>query len=170
DRQLTAFVSGGVGSVHFDGLDGTNAPIPSTRDVSIRVTISKMGELHFAGADIEFRVGGLEVELLNGPSPNTFLRVYWNDSFDPGAAATCANSGGGNFSVNGQPSQNGVHTWGGADTDCTGQWGNLKWVEDWSFIPTNIQAQALIKGLTADLGVTKVSAPNPYTPGSQLSY
>lgn len=172
DVTIQDFVSGGSGSVYFDGQDGSGNLVPATQDIAARVLITQAGELHFSSVDVETRTVGLQVQVLNGTNPGDYLNVYWNDSLDPNADVNCANSGGGDFSADGRYSEGGVHTWGFSTSDCTGAWGNNKAIDDWTYVPINVVETLQVPGLVA-FEADKTSDPEDgaeVNPGDTITY
>lgn len=159
DVELDGFASSTSATIHFDGLDGNSDPVPIDQDIGVRVLLLRAGELHFAARDVEFRFGGIEAQALNGPDSGNYLNLFWNDSFDPDAATRCANSGGGDFSETGQPSEDGVHTWGDDTTDCTETWGNSKVVDDWTFASIDVEETVAVAGLDSTIQYQKTVDP-----------
>jgi fimbrial isopeptide formation D2 family protein/uncharacterized repeat protein (TIGR01451 family) len=175
DRSFPQFIDGsGHVTVPFDGNYANGDPIPVGQNMNIRAGITRGGELHFTSWDVEGRTGGIEVQVLNGNSAGDYLNVYWNDSLDPNAATVCANSGGGDFSVNGRNSQGGVHTWGNSNPilDCTGQWGNNKTIDDWTYVPINSVETLAVAGLEERVHYRKTVSPAvaTITPGQTFTY
>lgn len=147
DRVITTSVTPGANTVVFDGLDGTGVAIPQTQEISMRLSINRVGETHFLNRDVENRSGGIEVAMTNTAYAGAQL-VYWDDStLNTNRCSTTSPLS----STSGSLSTGGVHSWinnladnsicPSSPSDMTqGSWGNGRSIEEWVYTPVNITA------------------------------
>ncbi|WP_167978605.1 DUF7927 domain-containing protein [Lentzea indica] len=144
DRSLPITADAGAVAVPFDGLDGSGAAIPVGQAFSFEVVVDRVAEIHFINADVELRGGGIDVLRLNGP-PHGRTTLQWNDTAfpkpDPDRCGTTPITDG----RAGTGSAGGVHGWdlgtcgsvagANADDGVHGAWGDLRAIEDWTYVP-----------------------------------
>jgi hypothetical protein len=120
-------LSNGLQRIHFDGVDKFGRIIPPTGTIGIKVVITKVAEIHLVAADVEGRVGGLELVRLSGDNAPT-TRLCWNDTdLAPLADSTLMTK-----NLDGQDcpeSTGGLHDWVYNDHS----WGNARYIDDWIY-------------------------------------
>ncbi len=149
----------------FDGLDGVGAPIPAGQSFSFEVVADRVAEIHFINADVELRGGGIDVLRLNGPTLGR-TTLQWNDTAfpnpDPGRCGVTPITDG----RAGVGSAGGVHGWGlgtcgsvaGADANdgVRGAWGDLRAIEEWTYVPVLVTHKVRVPG--RDIRITKTAS------------
>jgi len=154
DREISFSVDGsGQARIAFDGRDSRGVAIATSTPLAFKVTMDRIGEIHFVDADLELLTRGIQVTRLNTPpggDPDT--KLYWDDTWvtsvanDPQAAIKCSTTG--SLTGNGVPSAGGVHAWGQGtcgsgvlsintrpdDTGSGGSWGNNRAVDNWTYV------------------------------------
>ncbi|MEU0885620.1 hypothetical protein ABZ345_44155 [Lentzea sp. NPDC005914] len=165
DRTLPVTANAGAVEVPFDGLDGAGAPIPAGQSFSFEVVADRVAEIHFINTDAELRGGGIDVLRLNGPDLGR-TTLQWNDTAfpnpDPGrCGATPLTDGRGGIG-----SAGGVHGWdlgtcgsvAGADADdgVRGAWGDLRAIEEWTYVPVLVTHKVRVPG--RDIWIAKTAS------------
>jgi len=140
DRQIRANAEGAALEVDFDGLDGTGAAIPQCSELTARVLIDRVGEIHVLQNDVELR-GGIEVTRQNGAASPSDV-IYWDDTqLGPRANTTAVVDG-----MTGVASTGGVHGW----ANNSNSWGNSRMIDDFTYVPTSRIAGTTTVGGTCD--------------------
>ena len=173
---ITRVINGAAGigdnSIFWDGKDGAGVALPSgTFPAEVTVQFQG-GEVHFPFIDMEYNKNGFILELLDNNNLNNVVSdiVYWNDTdvangtsgtdapkgrySDPknNSHLSPANSPGIKSSVNG-------HIWGLGATGSTGQFGDNKSIDTWTFIKGEIvKSTTSINVRAADLKISQVTA------------
>lgn len=171
-RILTGSSATGVNNILWDGKDGMGNPLP-TGIVPSKVTVQLQGaEVHFPFFDMEYNQNGTIIELLDHTNLNTVASdmVYWNDEdvtngtngnnaprgrySDPknNSHLLSVNAAGISSNVNG-------HIWGIGGTGTSGQFGDNKSIDTWTFIagtPVTLMADIAVK--VADLKISEITA------------
>lgn len=203
-RLINGAAGIGANSIFWDGKDGDGLALPSGNfpaEVSVQF---QGGEVHFPFIDMEYNKNGFILELLENGNLNNVVTdiVYWNDTdvtngssgnnaprgrySDPknNSHLSPTNSVGIKSNING-------HIWGLGATGSTGQFGDNRSIDTWTFIkgekvtvvtPINVRiADLLISQVSADktivnLGETLVltvkaknAGPDPVT-GSKFTF
>ncbi|MFW2137243.1 hypothetical protein ACK2M7_13375 [Chryseobacterium sp. TY4] len=164
-RVLTGASSAGLNQIYWDGKDGANNASP-VGTFPVTITIRLQGaEVHFPYMDMEYNRFGTIVELLNYANLNQVVSdiVYWNDSNIPNSSNGSnpnpknnshlppANSTGLSSNTNG-------HIWGVGGSGFTGQFGDNRAIDTWTFIKgqeTTVTASVVVK--SADLMVSSIT-------------
>ncbi|QAA81264.1 hypothetical protein EI546_05770 [Aequorivita sp. H23M31] len=169
-RILSGSSSAGQNSVLWDGKDGNGNPLP-IGDAPSRVTVQLQGaEVHFPFIDMEYNKNGTIVELLdhveltnNGNQLPISDIVYWDDS-----DITYGNNGSIPNPINnshlagssGISSNSNGHIWGIGGTGTSGQFGDAKAIDTWTFIKgqeETVETTVVVK--IADLEIPSIT-PN----------
>lgn len=114
-------------SVTFNGIDGQSQPIATTQPIRIKIEVDKVAEIHLVSADVEGRVGGIELTRLSGDNAPT-TRMCWNDT----ELSLVGDSGLQTKEPDGRncpESTKTPHGWPYA----TGSWGDGKYIDDWAY-------------------------------------
>lgn len=180
-RTLTGASIAGANQIFWDSKDGSgNAAPVGTYPLSITVRLQG-AEVHFPYIDMEYNRFGTIVELLNynnltGPAVSNI--VYWNDSDITNATSNGskpnpinnshlppANSAGINSTING-------HIWGVGGTGTSGQFGDEKAIDTWTFIKAEeVTVSTSVTVKSADLMVSSiVSDKTNAMEGDQVAY
>lgn len=173
-RILTGSAVAGNNNVLWDGKDGLGNSIPSADNIPVKVTIQLQGaEVHFPFMDMEYNKSGIIIELLDNTNLNNVLSdiVYWNDTGIP--LATSPNSGTEAFRRRSDPLNNshlppinsaGIssntngHIWGQGATGTSGQFGDNKSIDTWTFIKGQEETlNTFISVKTADLKISSIT-------------
>ncbi len=174
-RMLTgsAKAAPDINRVYWDGKDGEGNDIPSG-DVPLNVLVQLQGaEVHFPFFDMEYNRFGTIIELLNHSNLNSVVSdtVFWDDtdvsSTNNGSMPNPINnshltdryqSGISHGDGNGISSKTNGHIWGVGGSGYSGQFGDEKSIDTWTFITGPLQ-DADSKGIVkiADLKITEVS-------------
>lgn len=186
DFTRTLNVKSGLNTLEYDGKDKDGNPIPDNQDVKLKIKLDKLAEIHFINNDVESRAGGIEINRLNGPTENRNI-VYWDDTkLDTNRCTVTPQLDG----TNGVDSSGGVHEWGarksdgnfcdgnyGSTTDYaeaeTGTWGNMRFINDWAYVPISISLDYSIPPLlSSDLEVKKelINRKESYKEGEIVTY
>ena len=132
-NQQMKNLSNGLQEVRFPGVDKSGQIISPSQPIGIKVEITKVAEIHLVAADVEGRVGGLELVRLSGDNAPT-TRVCWNDTeLTPFADESLMTK-----TVDGRDcpdSMGGLHGWGYA----TSSWGNARYIEDWVYASAKLE-------------------------------
>src|SRR5690625_1024707 len=138
DRTLLLTADGnGAYSYEFDGLDGNGDPIEDCTAMNARVYFEKLGEVHVVQADVEGRVGGIEITRLNGQdAPDS--RILWNDAELSGTRSTQTPV----LVGDGVDSTGGVHGWAYSVTG----WGDDRDIDDWAYLPIEFATREIQLG------------------------
>lgn len=175
-RTLTGTATVGSNSILWDAKDGDGVLIPTSDNIPIKVKVQLQGaEVHFPFIDMEYNINGIIIQLLDHNNlPNVLTDiVYWDDSSitipsSPNGTSSSplnnsqlppTNSTGISSSTNG-------HKWGQGALNISGQFGDNKTIDTWTFIKgleetlsTSItvrEADLLVSSMTKDK--TKISA------------
>lgn len=177
-RTLIGQASAGLNSVLWDGKDGTGNPLPAG-EAPVKVTVQLQGaEVHFPFFDMEYNTKGTIIELLNKDnlSQATSDIVYWNDTDIPNvnngtnpnpknnSHLPPTNSSGISSNTNG-------HIWGVLGSGTSGQFGDNKSIDTWTFITgerKEIQTTVAVK--KADLYVNVTSDKTTLSVGETVTY
>ncbi|WP_162304961.1 DUF7507 domain-containing protein, partial [Sphingobacterium olei] len=178
-RTLTGSASAGSNSVLWDGKDGVGASLPAG-NVPAEITVQLQGaEVHFPFFDMEYNRFGTIVELLDHTNLTNVVSdiVYWNDQDVPDSGNGSnpnpknnshlppANSIGISSKTNG-------HIWGVGGSGASGQFGDVKSIDTWTFIKgeaVTIATDVSVK--IADLEISSIT-PNKTSIalGDELTY
>lgn len=179
-RTLTGITSAGANSIYWDGKDGAGNDLPhGVFPATIKVQLNG-AEVHFPFIDMEYNTKGIKLELLNhtnltGPVVSDI--VYWNDTDIPNVSNGTnsspknnthlppVNSTGISSNVNG-------HKWGVGGTGSSGQFGDQKSIDTWTFITGEATTFSFdIDHRVADLKISHLSSDkHNLLPGDQLVY
>ena len=136
-RQMKS-LSNGLQQVTFDGVDKQGQVIPRDHPIGIRVSITRVAEIHLVASDVEGRTGGVELIRLSGDNAPT-NGLCWNDTeLKPFTDTTMMPD-----EVDGRscPSSiDGVHSWKYADDS----WGNARYIDDWSYASAKLTGKSQI--------------------------
>lgn len=173
-RVMTGQASAGLNSVLWDGKDGAGKSLPAGT-APVKVTVQLQGaEVHFPFFDMEYNIKGTIIELLKHEAlPTQTVQsdiVYWNDTDVPnGTSGTNiprgnrsdpknnshlppASSVGIKSTING-------HIWGQGATGTSGQFGDNKSIDTWTFITgEKKESETDITVKVADLQVTSITS------------
>ncbi|MDB5176763.1 MAG: hypothetical protein JWN75_431 [Candidatus Saccharibacteria bacterium] len=132
-NQQMKKLSNGLQEVRFSGVDKGGQIISPAQIIGVKVDITKVAEIHLVAADVEGRVGGLELVRLSGDNAPT-TRICWNDTELP----TLADESLMTKTLDGRDcpdSTGGLHGWAYA----TSSWGNARYVEDWVYASAKLE-------------------------------
>lgn len=190
-RTLNGSSSAGANQILWDGKDGSgNAPPVGTYPIQITVRLQG-AEVHFPYIDMEYNRYGTIVELLNYtqlnlPTPVISVVsdiVYWNDTGVTGrttgtAPSPIVNSQLGSAGPPIVPPSTGIssntngHIWGVSGSGTSGQFGDEKAIDTWTFIKAEeitISTSVIVK--SADLMVSSITPDKTNTlEGDQIAY
>lgn len=174
-RVISGTAAIGANSILWDGKDGNGAALPSgTFPTEISVQFQG-GEVHFPFIDMEYNKNGFNLELLDNSNLNTVISdfVYWDDS--PVSNATNSAIGPkGNYSdpkinthltatnLTGISSSTNGHIWGQGSTGTSGQFGDNKSIDTWTFVKgpvVKVTTPIVVK--IADLKISQLTANTP---------
>ncbi|NED96051.1 DUF11 domain-containing protein [Phytoactinopolyspora alkaliphila] len=143
DLAIPGSAVDGSGNVYFDGLAGNGNAISISQDMPVRVSITQVGEIHFANTDVEVRSGGLEVIRLNGPGAGD-ATLYWNDT-DLSTTHPCGTWTSTLDGRGGIGSSGGVHWWNvNGCPNIVGGWGDARIIDDWTYVPVDISMEIVV--------------------------
>lgn len=162
-RTITGQASAGSNSILWDGKDGAGNSLP-TGTFPAKVTVQLQGaEVHFPFFDMEYNRFGTIIELTNGTADTDRYKVYWDDT-DIYNATSGSNSNPKNNShlpptnSAGLSSQTNGHIWGVGGSGFSGQFGDEKSIDTWTFITgEKKEATANVTVRIADLKITEIS-------------
>ncbi len=183
-RILTGASFAGENAILWDGKAGSitdptqpGLPLPAG-SVPVEVTVQLQGaEVHFPFFDMEYNKNGIVIELLDHETDLSTVKsniVYWNDA-DVNNGTTGNNAPRGRYSdpknnshlppVNssGTNSTENGHIWGVGATGTSGQFGDSKSIDTWTFIKGEEESSVADVAVSiADLKVTdlKVNGAN----------
>lgn len=184
-RILTGSSISGINNISWDGKDGSGIQLPPGT-VPAKVTVQLQGaEVHFPFFDMEYNRQGTIIELLDHTNLNNVISdiVYWNDA-DVANGTNGSNTPRGQYSdpknnshlppVNsaGISSTTNGHIWGIGGTGTSGQFGDNRSIDTWTFVKGNAtMVTTAVTVKTADLKVTEIT-PNKTTvaTGDNLVY
>lgn len=185
-RTMTGQASAGSNRVLWDGKDGNGNSLPRGT-FPVKVTVQLQGaEVHFPFFDMEYNTKGTIIELLKHESlPSQEVTsdiVYWND-VDVNNGTTGNNSARGRYSDpknnSHLPPANSVgissntngHIWGIGATGTSGQFGDNKSIDTWTFITgEKKESESQVNVKIADLEVlVTVNKPNVII-GDEIEY
>ncbi len=125
--------------VKFSGVDAAGQVIPASQPIGIRIMVDKVAEIHLVNADVEGRIGGIEIMRLNGENAPS-SRVCWNDSYLAPLAIELSTP-----KVDGrdcaESADKGVHGWPYA----AGSWGDNRYIDDWAYAAAKIDGATQIR-------------------------
>jgi hypothetical protein len=149
----------------WDGKAKDGTVVAPQQRVKVWALIDRAGEIHFTNSDVEYR-SGIDVRRLNGPATGR-TTLYWDDHrlrIDGKHQVSTAVRDG----RAGVDSTGGVH---GLPTGGVGGgfgWGNERFIDDWTFVPVGIEAEAVAP---ADLRLVKLrQGTGPVTPGDRITW
>ncbi len=140
-------VNNSLQTVQFDGVDARGQVVSATQQISIRINVEKVAEIHLVNADVEGRAGGLELIRLSGENAPSG-RVCWNDTElspleNPALQTSVTN--GGNCPDSTTAAR---HGW----PYSTDSWGDLRYIDDWAYTTATLE------------GVSKIQYPENTNP------
>lgn len=140
-------VDNSVQTVQFDGVDARGQVVPASQQISVRINVEKVAEIHLVNADVEGRAGGLELIRLSGENAPSG-RMCWNDTeLSPLANAVLQTS-----TPDGRNCPDSTtaarHGWPYA----TDSWGDLRYIDDWAYTTATLE------------GVSKIQYPENVDP------
>ncbi len=149
----------------WDGRATDGTVVDPRRPTRVWAVIERAGEIHFTNSDVEYR-SGLEIQRLNGPAGGRST-LYWDDRSlridGKHRASTRVPDG-----RAGVDSRGGVHDLPTAGAGGGFGWGNERFIDDWTFVPVEISAQA---AQAADLRILKVRDGSvPVAPGEPITW
>lgn len=178
-RVLSGSSVAGQNTIFWDGKDGNGNATP-VGTFPVNITVQLQGaEVHFPYIDMEYNRFGTILELLDHNNLNVVVSdiVYWDDRDIPNSSNGTnpspknnshlppANSAGISSNTNG-------HRWGVNGTGVSGQFGDEKSIDTWTFIKgeqVTINAEVVVK--IADLKITNISANGSIIyAGSEVMY
>lgn len=183
-RTITGFAVAGENSVFWDGKDNAGNLLPAG-EVPVEVTVQLQGaEVHFPFIDMEYNINGTIIQLLDKDNLSNVISdiVYWNDQ-DITNGTTGNNAPRGRYSDPKNNSQlepvfsagissvsNG-HIWGVGATGTSGQFGDGKSMDTWTFIKgAAVTVPSLLEVKIADLKISQLYADKTsVSPGDHLS-
>lgn len=151
DRTLDA---GGATQVLWDGKNSAGKVLSRRADVTVRVVIAEVAEIHFTLDDVEQLTGGIEVTALSGPQAG-LKNLSWNDELLPNACETNAGAPVACGSIAsprtaaGVDSSGGVHGWAPGDPNgnpVSAGWGDARYIDHWTSTPVKVSATAALGG------------------------
>jgi len=183
-RTLRGIASLGENKILWDGKDGAGVALPDGT-VPVRATVQLQGaEVHFPYFDMEYNRLGTIIEFLNHTalaSGNISVVsdiIYWNDSDITNATNNGSKSNPINNShlppVNsvGISSNTNGHIWGINGTSTSGQFGDEKSIDTWTFITgekKTIESDVVVK--VSDLSISGMQADKTdVKPGEDITF
>jgi len=170
-RVLTGSSTTGANQIYWDGKDGggTNSPVGA---FPVKITIRLQGaEVHFPYIDMEYNRFGTIVELLDHVQLNALPAVvsvvsdivYWNDIdvrtvTNGDMPSPMNNSHLPPINSTGIHSNTNGHKWGFNGNNTSGQFGDEKAIDTWTFIKaeeTTVNASVVVK--RADLMISSIT-------------
>lgn len=184
-RTLTGASVSGVNNIFWDGKDGAGNTLP-VGTVPVTVTVQLRGaEVHFPFFDMEYNQNGTVIQLLDHTNLNNVVSdiVYWNDVDVPNGS-NGNNSPGGAYSnpknnshlpptnSTGINSSGNGHIWGVGSTGTSGQFGDNRSIDTWTFITGNATVLTTnVDVKIADLKITQiVPDKTAVTTGEQINF
>lgn len=182
-RVLTGSSSAGANQIFWDGKDGIGNAMPvGTVPLPVQITVRLQGaEVHFPYIDMEYNRFGTIVELLDHTQlPNMVVAsdiVYWNDTdirtvTNGDMSSPMNNTHLPPINSTGIHSNSNGHKWGLNGTGTSGQFGDEKAMDTWSFIKAEeetITANVNVK--SADLMVSSINPDKTNAlEGEQIAY
>ncbi|MCP2243601.1 DUF7927 domain-containing protein [Lentzea aerocolonigenes] len=165
DRTLPVTAAAGAVVVPFDGLDGAGARIPAGQSFSFEVVVDRVAEIHFVNTDAELRGGGIDVHRLNGPAFGR-TTLQWNDTAFPNPDRERCGAAPITDGRTGIGSAGGVHGWGlgtcgsvagaNANDGVHGGWGDLRAIEEWTYVPILVTHTVRVPG--RDIRIAKTAS------------
>lgn len=168
--QTVQVPSSGAFATEWDGRDAAGDPVPPTRSgLAMRVELGRTSPIHFVRSDVEDSSGGVAIRQLVGPAAGSDA-LSWDDGL---LADTSAErySHSHPLTGDGVSSKNGVHRWAADDTQqrtpnandgVKGSWGDLRSIDDWTFLPEHAEAELAIAPIPpADLRIDKAVVGEP---------
>ncbi len=132
-NQQMKKLSNGLQQIHFTGVDKDGQIIRTSQTIGVKVDITKVAEIHLVAADVEGRIGGLELVRLSGDNAPT-TRICWNDTeLTPFADESFMTK-----KLDGRDCPDsiaGVHAWAYASSS----WGNARYIDDWIYASAKLQ-------------------------------
>ncbi|MBA5630592.1 DUF11 domain-containing protein [Moheibacter lacus] len=178
-RVITGSSTAGHNTIYWDGEDGNGNESP-VGTFPVNITVQLQGaEVHFPYIDMEYNRFGTILELLNHNNLNVVVSdiVYWDDR-DIANVTNGSNPSPKNNShlppanSTGISSTSNGHKWGVGGSGVSGQFGDEKAIDTWTFIKgeeVTIQAEVIVK--IADLLISSLSADESIIyEGSELLY
>ncbi|GAB2450256.1 prealbumin-like fold domain-containing protein [Xylanimonas ulmi] len=169
-------------TIAFNGMDAKSVAIAPTTPLAVRVTVDRIGEVHFTAIDLEVLANGLKVERLNGWQPGP-SGLSWDDSMieeqHNGAVKKCSRTAA--TTGDGVDSSQGVHGWNECESGTNvepwtspnpghmGSWGNLAAIDNWTSIPVDHEIIVEIPAFK----ISKTSSPATgaaVTPAERIEY
>lgn len=164
-KILSGIATVGVNEVEWDGTDGLGQDLPEG-NVPIRVIVELTGaEVHFPFFDMEYNRFGTIVELMNHENLNQVKSdiVYWNDA---DISSTLNGSMPSPLNNSHLPPANSVgissnlngHIWGVGGTGTSGQFGDNRSIDTWTFIKGDLtEINSTLTVNIADLKITELT-------------
>lgn len=126
--------------VEFDGVDARGQVVPPTQQITIRINVEKVAEIHLVNADVEGRTGGLEIVRVSGNNaPST--RMCWNDTDLTPLANTALQTS----KLDGRSCPDStaakLHGW----LYATGSWGDGRYIDDWAYATVSVEGVTTIQ-------------------------
>ena len=178
-RVLTGSSVSGHNTIYWDGEDGNGNESP-VGTFPVNITVQLQGaEVHFPYIDMEYNRFGTILELLDHNNLNNVVSdiIYWDDRDIPNvnngtnpspknnSHLPPANSTGISSNLNG-------HKWGVNGSGVSGQFGDEKAIDTWTFIKgeqVTVNAEVVVK--IADLKITNITANESIIyEGSNITY
>ena len=181
---ITGFAVAGENRVFWDGKDNAGNLLPAG-EVPVEVTVQLQGaEVHFPFIDMEYNINGTIIQLLDKDNLANVVSdiVYWNDE-DIANGTSGNNAPKGRYSdpknnshlaptnSAGISSVSNGHIWGVGATGTSGQFGDSKSMDTWTFIKgATVTVPSLVAVKIADLKISQLYADKiSVLPGDHLS-
>ena len=183
-RTLTGHAFAGPNRTYWDGKDGEGNDMPAG-EVPLNVVVQLQGaEVHFPFFDMEYNRFGTIIELLDHTNLNDVVSdiVYWNDD-------EITNSSNGNneprgrysdpknnshlppVNSSGTKSNTNGHIWGIGATGTSGQFGDEKSIDTWTFITGPIETKSIdVTVKIADLEVLVTANKTDINIDNEIEY
>ncbi|MFT4222589.1 Ig-like domain-containing protein [Dysgonomonas sp.] len=178
-RVIVGSAAVGPNNAYWDGKDGVGNVVP-TGQLPVSITVQLQGaEVHFPFFDMEYNKNGTIIELLNHEDLSKVVSdvVYWDDT-DITNASNGSNSNPKNNShlpptrSTGLSSNVNGHIWGVGGSGTSGQMGDVKSIDTWTFIKgeaVTVNSNVTVK--VADLKISSITTDkNTLRIGDEITY
>lgn len=177
ERVLTGFSDQGANEIFWDGKGSNGSYFPAgTDNATIAVQLTG-AEVHFPFIDMEYNINGIIIQRLVDGSATAVAssNVFWDDTDIPTTSNGSPSNPKNNSQLSTPPSpginseENG-HKWGAGGTGTSGQFGDVKGMDTWTFVAGPVTTQnTIITTKIADLAVTSLNSDkSALLPGEEV--